>query len=351
MKLLKIENRTAKVKLNDVVTPWSVDELLGDIEKAYGATSVMENAIVNGVPARAEDALETLEMEIHSPGGSVIDGYRVYNAIREMRSRGVRVIATVNTLAASMGSVILMAADERRAVEGARIMIHEASQTVSGDSEDHERAAKLLESISEEIAGIYAKATGGKKSEIRDLMKKETWMSADEAKALGFIGEVVTFDTPPKAMSILAKLFPGNDQVSALEAQIAEADTLRAQLTDALAKVEEIKNLQSIVAEKDLEIANISAKLTEAKAETVEAQAKIGELTAKVDELTEKTKVTAEVISTEASRQLAATGHPEPVDVIEEKDRSGPTLTRAEFNQLPPSSRLAHVRAGGKLTD
>jgi ATP-dependent Clp endopeptidase proteolytic subunit ClpP len=317
MKLLTIENRTAKVKLNDAVTPWSVDELLGDIEKAYGAKAVAENATIAGVQARAEDALETLEITINSPGGSVLDGYRVYNALREMRSRGVKVVATVNTLAASMGSVILMAADERKAVEGARIMIHEAAQTVAGDSEDHDRAAKLLDSISDEIANIYAKATGGKKDDMRDLMKKETWMGADQAKALGFIHEIVSFDTPQGAMSILAKLFPGNSEVSALEAQIAESDSLRAQLTEALAKVEEIQNLQGVIAEKDLELANLTAKLSESKIETAKAEEAITGLTAEIEALTAKTKVTAEAISLEAARQLSATGHPEPVEINE----------------------------------
>lgn len=317
MKLLKIENRTAKVRLNDSVTPWSVDELLDDIEQAYGAKAVAENATIAGVQARAEDALETLEITINSPGGSVLDGYRVYNALREMRSRGVRVVATVNTLAASMGSVILMAADERKAVEGARIMIHEAAQTVAGDSEDHDRAAKLLDSISDEIAGIYAKATGGKKDDMRDLMKKETWMGAEQAKSLGFIHDVVSFDTAQGSMSILAKLFPGNTEVSALEAQIAESDSLRAQLTEALAKVEEIQNLQGLIAEKDLELANLTSKLSESKIETAKAEEKIAGLTTEIEALTEKTKVTADAIAIEASRQLAATGHPSPVTSVE----------------------------------
>jgi hypothetical protein len=42
---------------------------------------------------------------------------------------------------------------------------------------------------------------------------------------------------------------------------------------------------------------------------------------------------------------------PLPISASEKPAREAPTLTRAEFNQLPPSSRLAHVRAGGKLTN
>ena len=131
MKLLTIENRVAKVRLNDAVTPWSADDLIADIERSYGQKAVAENMTVGTLQCSADEALETLEIEINSPGGSVLDGYRVYNSLMQMRGRGVEIIATVNTLAASMGSVILMAANKVRIVEGGRIMIHEASQAVT----------------------------------------------------------------------------------------------------------------------------------------------------------------------------------------------------------------------------
>ena len=47
MKILTIENRTAKVKLNDAVTPWSADDLIDDIERSYGAKAVAEKMVVN----------------------------------------------------------------------------------------------------------------------------------------------------------------------------------------------------------------------------------------------------------------------------------------------------------------
>ena len=114
MKLLTIENRVAKVRLNDAVTPWSADDLIADIERSYGQKAVAENMTVGTLQCSADEALETLEIEINSPGGSVLDGYRVYNSLMQMRGRGVEIIATVNTLAASMGSVILMAANKVR---------------------------------------------------------------------------------------------------------------------------------------------------------------------------------------------------------------------------------------------
>jgi ATP-dependent Clp endopeptidase proteolytic subunit ClpP len=329
MKLLTIENRAAKVRLNDAVTPWSADDLIGDIERSYGNKAVAENMTVGGFMASADDALEILEIEINSPGGSVLDGYRIYNALMGMRSRGVQVIATVNTLAASMGSVILMAADEVKIVEGGRIMIHEAAQVVAGNAADHARAAKNLEEISEEIAAIYAKRTKAKPEEMRELMKAETWMGAKEAVERGFADSIVKFDTPAKAMSILAKLFPGNVEAEKLAAEVAENATLRESLATAQAKIDELQNLAGEIAAKDLKITDLTAKVDD-------FTAKLAEKDLAIADLTEKATATAEKISIEASRQLAATGHPAPVATTEGQGKSASNEEIiAKFQAMP----------------
>jgi ATP-dependent protease ClpP protease subunit len=347
MKTIEIQNRIGRVKLNDSVNPWSTDDLIGDIEKLYGQKAVAENMSIGGFMASADDALETLEIEIHSPGGSVLDGYRAYSALQEMKSRGVRVVAVINTLAASMASVIVMAADEVHMVSGGRMMIHEASQTVAGDSAAHARAAKILDEMSDEIAEIYAYKTGGKREEMRALMLAETWMGAKEAKERGFIDKILTagtkaeFDTTTNSMSILAKLFPGNDQVAKFEAQVLENEQLRNDLTEAEAKISELSAFAQVVAEKDAEITAFQSKLSSLEQAQIEAQAKIVELT-------EAATLTAEKISLEASRQLASTGHPEPVVVVNEAPAN--SITRAEFNALDHIERATYIRKGGKVT-
>ena len=303
MKLLTIENRVAKVRLNDAVTPWSADDLIADIERSYGQKAVAENMTVGTLQCSADEALETLEIEINSPGGSVLDGYRVYNSLMQMRGRGVEIIATVNTLAASMGSVILMAANKVRIVEGGRIMIHEASQAVAGDAATHARAAKLLEEISEEIAAIYAKRTGGDPEEMRALMKEETWMGAAEAIERKFADEIVQFDKPAKNMSIFAKLFPGNDEALKIEAAIAENDSLRADLAAAETRLQELSGHAETITQLRAELATEQEKV-------VEVTEKADELETKVVELEKETEVTEAKVSARAAELLASSGHP-----------------------------------------
>jgi len=353
MKVLHIENRVAKVKLNDAVTPWSADDLIADIEKAYGQAAVAQNMTVGGFMASASDALETLEIEINSPGGSVLDGYRIYNSILAMKSRGVRVVATVNTLAASMGSVILMAADEAKIMEGGRIMIHEASQTISGDSSDHARAAKILDEMSEEIAAIYAKRTGKDAADMRALMKAETWMGAKESLERGFVDEIVSFDTKPKSMGILSTLFPGNDQVAKFEAQVAENDSLRSELATAQAKIHELSGLSQIIAGREADISAYVSKVKVLESEVAEAKAKADEFAAKITELEAANVVSAERISLEAARQLAASGHPEPLPVNADEKPKGNSkqATRAEFNAMTPRQKSDFSKAGGRISD
>ena len=343
MKLLTIENRVAKVRLNDAVTPWSADDLIADIERSYGQKAVAENMTVGTLQCSADEALETLEIEINSPGGSVLDGYRVYNSLMQMRGRGVEIIATVNTLAASMGSVILMAANKVRIVEGGRIMIHEASQAVAGDSAAHARAAKLLEEISEEIAGIYAKRTGGDHDEMRELMKAETWMGAAEAMERKFADEIVQFDTAPKSMSILSKLFPGNDEALKIEAAIAENDSLRADLASAEARIQELSGHAETITQ-------LRAELATEQEKAAEVTEKVEELETKVEELEKQTEVTEEKISARAAELLAATGHPAPIALAGENSLPA-TQTLAAFRQLQPHEQMEFVRRGGKLTD
>ena len=313
MKLLTIENRVAKVRLNDAVTPWSADDLIADIERSYGQKAVAENMTVGTLQCSADEALETLEIEINSPGGSVLDGYRVYNSLMQMRGRGVEIIATVNTLAASMGSVILMAANKVRIVEGGRIMIHEASQAVAGDAATHARAAKLLEEISEEIAAIYAKRTGGDPDEMRELMKAETWMGAAEAMERKFADEIVQFDKPAKGMSILSKLFPGNDEALKIEAAISENDSLRADLTTAHALIEELSGHAETITQLRAELATEQEKAVEVTEKVEELEKKAEELETKVEELEKETEVTEAKVSARAAELLASSGHPAPV--------------------------------------
>ena len=332
MNQILIENKSGKVKLTDAVTPWSVEKLTEEIGKLFGASASAAGADFGGLTNCAENAVDTLDLEINSPGGSIFDGYNIYNEIQSLRERGVVVTATVTGMAASMASVICMACDTVRMVPHARMMIHEASNTVRGNAEQLRAGADLLDGISSDIAAIYASRTGKTLEAIREMMKAETWMTAAQSVEMGFANEIfdIRAKEPTKAgMTLLARLFPGNDEVSKLEAQVAENDSLRTELTTAQLKITELTGLSAIIADKDLEItalATAKQDLTTALATATE------EIAAKAAEV-EAAKASAGVI---ASETLAAIGQPVPLPL---ENGEAPVDHLAVFNSLKGRER------------
>ena len=293
MKLLQIENRHGKISFNDGVHKDSADKLIQELDQLFGNSAVLAQMSIGDVVCAADDALEGVEVEINSPGGSVFEGHRIYNSLRAMSDRGVPITTTVNGLAASMGSVILMAGDTRQMTKGSRIMIHEASTMAQGDSRSLRKTADMLEGISAEIAGVYAERTGGEKGAIRNLMHAETWMDAEQAKENGFVQSIVgekeddasaSIDTQPKVMTgILSRLFPDNAEASKVEAEIAENVSLRADLADAQAKITELSGHAEVIAEKDVELKASQGAIVEHLAKISEVEASLTEANAKLE--------------------------------------------------------------------
>lgn len=354
MKILQIENRKGKLKLNDGVYKESADNLIEELEQLYGPSAVAAHMQIGDIVCSADEALESVEVEINSPGGSVFEGRRIYSALRGMSERGVQVTTTVNGLAASMGSVILMAGDIRQMTKGSRVMIHEASTMAYGDARTMRRNADLLESISSEIAQIYAARTGGDEKEIRSLMLAETWMTADKAKEIGFIGEIIDYDKPKEdtdnstqfdigaptaktgGMSLLSKLFPNNDEAAKIEAAIADNDNLRAELETAQAKLSELSDIAATVALKDTEIQNLATEKAELQTKLEEAEAKIPTLEAEI-------VASKESAGAQAVEILAAVGQEQPLPSGDEAP-VGATPHLDAYNKLSGREASAYFR-------
>lgn len=140
--------------------------------------------------------VETINLRVNSPGGSVYDGVAIMNALRR---HPANVIATVDGLAASAASFIIQAADEVIMGRGTELMIHEASNICWGNAADMLVEAGHLDRVSGTIAGIYAERAGGTAAEWRAAMQAETWYSADEAVKAGLADRVDGKDPAPDA--------------------------------------------------------------------------------------------------------------------------------------------------------
>jgi ATP-dependent Clp protease protease subunit len=137
------------------------------------------------------DAKKDVLMYINSPGGSVYAGLGMYDTMQYIRPE----VATICTsLAASMGAVLLAggAAGKRTALPHARVMIHQPSGGMQGQSRDMEITVKQIVELRSELYEILSKHTGKTYEEIDRDSDRDYWMKAGEAKEYGLIDEVLT---------------------------------------------------------------------------------------------------------------------------------------------------------------
>lgn len=131
-----------------------------------------------------EDA-EGLIFEVNSGGGSVYAGYEMYTVLKNAKRKST---IEIQSVAASAASVFAMAGDQVVISPVASIMIHRASSWADGNEEDMSRAAQMLRTTDEGILNAYEIKCGEKtdRDTLRELMKNETFFTAQEAVERGF---------------------------------------------------------------------------------------------------------------------------------------------------------------------
>jgi ATP-dependent Clp protease protease subunit len=163
--------------------------------QAKGAEIVIYDEIgAFGIPAKAFlDELKALgpvadlTLRINSPGGSVFDGVAIYNALRRHEAR---ITVWIDGIVASIASMIAMAGDEIVMPENAMLMIHDPSGLVMGTAADMRAMAEALDKMKTGMVAAYRDKSGCDDAEIEALMAAETWLSAQEAVAIGLADRV-----------------------------------------------------------------------------------------------------------------------------------------------------------------
>jgi HK97 family phage major capsid protein len=176
-----------------------------------GPAQILLYDVIGASAVTAQDFLHELsgvngpvEIHINSPGGDVFDCYAIYNAL--VSRPGVTTV--VDSLAASAASVIAMAGEQRLMAKTSQLMIHDAWAPGSqGGSADLRHMADRLDTVSGQIAGVYADTAGGEVAYWRGLMRDETWFTPQEALDVGLITGIVDTarEVAPAAASVGAR--------------------------------------------------------------------------------------------------------------------------------------------------
>jgi ATP-dependent protease ClpP protease subunit len=141
-----------------------------------------------GLIASSDD---DLVVRINSPGGYVMEGLAIYNALASAKAAGRKVTIHIDGLAASMASVIAMVGDEIIMADNALIMIHNPWDVAIGDARELRAAADKLDVIRDQLVRIYSGRTGLSADDLVPMLDAETWLTSEQALAQKFVTSVI----------------------------------------------------------------------------------------------------------------------------------------------------------------
>lgn len=287
-----------------------------------------------------------VHLRINSPGGEIVEGSAIYNALS--RHEGGLTVH-IDALAASMASVIAMSGDPVYMADNALLMIHNPWTLAAGEAKDLRKQADLLDTMKSNLIRAYQKKSGMEEKAIAKLMDEETWLDAVEAVALGFVDAIE--DGIPAAASAkemrarfdnFAKAKMQNTAISEAEVSAPAADPVveetpvAAETVEAVADapvveeaevvaVEEVpvaQEAQAAVTSDSLvaKISDMAAKLAEVEARATAAEAELS----KVKEAFAALEKGAGVAAATVVPTVASEDKSDPVaqwmDAIERKD-------------------------------
>lgn len=248
-----------------------------------GGWGITANEFIKDLKA-IDDGVSPVVVAFNTIGGDLFDGLAIHNALNRL---GERCTARIDALAASAGSVAACGAHRLVMASNAMLMVHNPWTWTSGDAEDLRRVADVLDQTFEAIIAAYrAKAPDIDDAELRRMVNDETWLTAQEALALGLADEVGNGvevkaclaqgavmkryrQTPQALLDQLADQTPDDDPATPPEATPPDpgaSTALALMITQGCAKAG-ISNLAEtlIASTKLIDQATVQAALTRAK--------------------------------------------------------------------------------------
>jgi ATP-dependent protease ClpP protease subunit len=165
--VIKVNQKTGQIYLYGSIGP---EQWGGEISE----TDVIE----------ALDSLKGKRAKVHinSVGGVIDTGIAIHSLLKSYEP-GVDVY--VDSLAASIASVIALAGESRVTAEGSRWMIHRARAGFYGTASEVRKRLEQTDAYDRSMVEIYASYLGKEQAEIESMLDAETWFTAEEAVAAG----------------------------------------------------------------------------------------------------------------------------------------------------------------------
>ena len=138
---------------------------------------------------------DTIDMRIFCNGGSVVEGWAIYDRLRQS---GKKISCTVEGKAASMATIIMLAApkESRKAYENASFLLH--NPWVPGwclgdqlNAKDLKNQGEEMQMWQDKMVDAYVERCECDREEIQALMDKDIFINTSEALRLGLISSTV----------------------------------------------------------------------------------------------------------------------------------------------------------------
>lgn len=138
--------------------------------------------------------LEHVTFHINSDGGSVTEGFEILSKMEMLKEKGVKVEVINDSRAYSIASLLLQGASKgmRKSRSYALFMAHKPwSSNVAGNADELRKYADYLDKYEKPMVNVYVATSGKTEEQVQSLLREERFMTAEEAKAEGFIDEVL----------------------------------------------------------------------------------------------------------------------------------------------------------------
>ncbi len=139
--------------------------------------------------------LDTITVRINSGGGDVFAAQAIGNLLEQ---HPAQVTAKIDGLCASAATIVACHCAKVVAANDSTYMVHPVKMGAYGyyNAEELQKYIEALAAIKESIVNLYVKKTGRTKDEVTAWMDATSWWTSEEAKANGFVDELVDEEKP-----------------------------------------------------------------------------------------------------------------------------------------------------------
>lgn len=183
-----LEERQLNVTQMDVFSRLMMDRIifLGTPIDDYVANVIQAQLLFLDTSDPGKD----ISIYINSPGGVVDAGLGIYDTMQYISSK----VGTICTgMAASMAAVLLVAGEKSRrsALPHSRVMIHQPSGGMQGQSSDMEITVREIQKLRKELYNIISEHSGQPFEKVEKDSDRDYWMTAQEALEYGMIDSIL----------------------------------------------------------------------------------------------------------------------------------------------------------------